>query len=84
MDDRDQYYKLPPAGQAHERITEQSVERALCSQSVKKAPGPGKWSFRAIRLLWKCNRTRIVGLTKAAVRMGRHPAIGTRASRVVI
>ena len=26
LNDGDQYYELPPAGQAHERITEQSVE----------------------------------------------------------
>ena len=49
LNDGDQYYELPPAGQAHERITEQSVERALFSQSVRKAPGPGTLSFGAIR-----------------------------------
>jgi len=26
VNDGDQYYKLPPAGQAHERITEQLVQ----------------------------------------------------------
>ena len=82
--DGDQYYELPPAGQAHERITEQSVERALFSQWVKKAPGPDKLSFGALRLLWKWDKTRIVGLTKAAVRTGRHPAVWKRASGVVI
>ena len=49
--DGDQYYELPPAGSAHTRVTEQAVERALYSQSVKKAPGPDKLSFGAIRLL---------------------------------
>ena len=29
--DGDQYYKLPPAGSAHTRVTEQAVERALFS-----------------------------------------------------
>jgi hypothetical protein len=38
--DNDQYYKLPPVGIAHTLITKQAVERALHSQSVKKAPGP--------------------------------------------
>jgi len=33
LNDGDQYYKLPTAGQAHERVPEQSVERALVSQS---------------------------------------------------
>jgi len=51
LNDGDQYYELPPAGQAHDRITGQSVERALFSQSVKKAPGPDKLSFGAIQPL---------------------------------
>jgi len=84
LNDGDQYYELPPAAQAHERITEQSVERALFSQSVKKGPGPDKLSFGAILVLWKWNTMRIVGLTKAAVRTGRHPAVGKCASGVVI
>jgi len=41
-------------------------------------------SFGAIWVLWKRNRTRIVGQTKAAVGTGRHPAAWKRASRVVI
>jgi hypothetical protein len=50
------YYELPPAGSAHTRVTEQAVERALNAQSVKKAPGPEKLSFGAIRLLWKWDK----------------------------
>jgi len=84
LNDGYQYCELPPAGQAHEGITEHSVERAVFSESVNKAPGPDKLSFGAIRLLWKWNRTRIVGLTKAAVQTGRHPAIWKRASEVVM
>jgi len=84
LNDGDQYYKLPPAGQAQECITEQSVERALFPQSVKKALGSDKLSFGAILLLWKWNRRRIVGLTKAAVGTGGHPAVWKRASWVVI
>jgi hypothetical protein len=53
LNDDDQYYELPPAGSAHTCVTEQEVERALFSQSVKKAPGPNKVSFGAIRLLRK-------------------------------
>ena len=84
LNDGDQYYELPSPCQAHECITEQIVERALFSQSVKKAPGPDKLSFGAIRLLWKWNGMRNVGLTEAAVRTGRHPAIWKRASGVVM
>jgi len=49
--DNDQYYEPPPAGIADTRVTVQAVERVLFFQSVKKAPGPGKLSFRTIRLL---------------------------------
>ena len=67
LNDGDQYYTLPPAGLVHERITEQSVEQAWLSQSVKKAPGPDKLWFGAIRGLWKWDKTRNVGQTKTAV-----------------
>jgi len=49
LNDGDQYYELPPASQAHECITEQSVERALFSQSVKKAPGADNISKKHFR-----------------------------------
>jgi len=49
--DDDQYYELPPAGNTHTLVTEQSVERASFSQSVKKAAGLDKLSFSDIRLL---------------------------------
>lgn len=41
----EQYYKLPPAGQAQECITKHLVKQVLFSQSVKNAPGPDKLSF---------------------------------------
>jgi len=84
LNDGDQYYELPPAGQADEHKTEQSVERALFSQLVKKAPGPDTQLFGAIRLLWKWDKTSIVGLTKAADRTGRSPAIWKRPRGAVI
>jgi len=82
--DGDQYYKLPPVGSAHTHVAEQAVKRALFSKSVKKAPGPDKLSFGAIRLLWKWEKERIVRLARAAIRTGRHPAVWKRASDVVI
>jgi len=84
LNDGDQYNKLPPAGPAQTRVTEQAVERALFSQSVKKAPGPDKLSFSAIRQLWMWVKERIARLTKAAIQSGRHPAVCKRASGVVI
>jgi len=49
----DQYYELPPAGNAHTHITDEAVERALYSQSVKKAPGPDKLFLASYR----CSRS---------------------------
>jgi hypothetical protein len=69
---------------AHTRVTEQAVERALFSQSVKKAPGPDNLSFGAIQWLWKWDKEMIMRLTKAAMRKGSHPAVWKRARGVVI
>jgi hypothetical protein len=80
LNDGDQYYKLPPAGSAHTCVTEQAFERALYSQSVKKAPGPDKLSFGAIWLLWKWDKERIVRLTRAVWRKSRIKRSRTAAS----
>jgi hypothetical protein len=80
----DQYYELPPAGSVHTRVTEQAVERALVSQSVKNSPDPDTLSLATIRLLWKWEEQRIVSLTRAAIREGRYPAGCKWASGVVI
>jgi hypothetical protein len=84
LNDGDQYNELPPAGQAHQRVTEQSVERALFSQSAKKAPGPDKLSFGAIPLHWKWDKMRIVEPAKAPFRTGHQSAIWKRARGLVI
>jgi hypothetical protein len=84
LNEYDQYFELPQAGQAEQSVTEQAVERALFSQSVKNAPGPDKLSFGAVRVLCKWEKETIVKLAKAAARAGRHPAVWKRASGVVI
>jgi len=70
QNDDNQYAELPPAGNAHTPVTKHTVELALYSQSIKKAAGPDKVSFGAIRLLRKWDKERIVRLTKAASHMG--------------
>jgi len=65
-------------------ITEQVVERAHFSKSVKKAPGTDRQSLGVIRLLGRSNRTSMAGLTKLAVRTGDHTAVWMHASGVVI
>jgi hypothetical protein len=66
------------------KVTETAVDRALYSQSVKKAPGPDKLSFGVVRLLWKWDKETIVGLANVTVRTRRHTAVWKRASGVVI
>ena len=41
----------PRKGNTHLRITNEDVRKALFGQSVKKALGPTKLNFKAIRLL---------------------------------
>ena len=82
--DKNQYHELPPGRSAHTRVTEQAVEGALHSQTVKKALGPDNLPVGAIRLLWKWDKERIVRLTRGAIRTGRHPAVWKRVSGVAI
>jgi hypothetical protein len=51
LNNDDQYYELPPDWSTHTKVTEKAVQRALSSQSVKRATGPDKLSFGAVRLL---------------------------------
>jgi hypothetical protein len=83
-DEDDQYSELPSAGCRNMRITGQAVEQAMVAQSVKKPPGLDKLLFVPIRLLWKWDKVRIMGLMNAAIRIGRHPAVWKRARGVVI
>jgi hypothetical protein len=80
----DLYFELPQGGQAHQSITEQTVERAPFSQSVKNAPGRDTLCFGALRLLWKWDKERSVELAKGAVRTGRHATVWRQAGGVVI
>jgi len=82
--DKDQCYKLHSGGSTHTHVTEQIVEQALYSQSIKTAPGPEKLTFGAIRLLWKLDKQRIVGLMKVAICMGRHPGVWKLVSGAMI
>ena len=84
LDDDDQYYEVHPSGSAHPRITEEAVQQAPFSRSVKKAQGLDKLSSGAILLLWKWDKEKIVRLTKAAIGTGRHPAVWNQARGVVI
>jgi len=53
-------------------------------QSVKKAPGPDRLVFKAIRLLWECDTPRIIGIVKTSFSLGIHPQASKEAKGLVI
>jgi len=74
QNDKNQYYKHPPAGSAHTHITEQAVELALYSRSDNIAPGLDNLFFGAIWLIGKWYKQRIMRLTNVAISKGRQPS----------
>lgn len=60
-------------GPAHLDVTESSVWQALHHQSTKKAPGPDRLNFHALRLLWEWDSVRIISLIRQCLRQGYHP-----------
>jgi hypothetical protein len=54
-------------------ITDEDIQVALFDQSVKKAPGPDRLGFKAIRLLWEWDAPRIIAIVKMSFRLGIHP-----------
>jgi ribonuclease HI len=56
-----------------ELFTDQVIRDALFSLSTKKAPGPDRLNFKAIRLLWEWDQDRVLALLKQCFRVGYHP-----------
>jgi len=51
---------------------------------VKKAPGPDRLGFKAMRLLWEWDAPRIIAIVKVTFRLGIHPRVWKEAKGVVI
>jgi len=66
------------------KITDEDIRLALFDQSVKKAPGPDRLGFKAIRLLWEWDAPRIIAIVKMTFRLGIHPRVWKEAKGVVI
>jgi hypothetical protein len=49
----------PEISQMHELIPLELIKKAIFTQSIKKAPGPDRLTFQAIRLLWGWDKPRI-------------------------
>ena len=61
-------------GSTHKTITDKEIRQALFGQSIKKAPGPTKLNFRATRLLWGWDQTRLQSVMRHALRLRHHPS----------
>jgi hypothetical protein len=59
-------------GEMWKKITDADIQEALFDQSVEKGPGPDILGFKAIRLLWDWNSSRIVGIVRESFRLAIH------------
>ena len=74
---------LPP-GMMHTEVTEETVQRALFSQAVQKAPGVDRLNFHALRLLWAWDAPRLVALSRQCFRLGVHPPVWKTARGILL
>jgi len=65
-------------------ISDEDIRLALFDQSVKKAPGPDRLGFKAIRLLWEWDALRITAIIKMTFRLRIHPRVWKEVRGVVI
>ena len=65
-------------------ISEKDIEKALFEQSIKKAPGPDKLNFKALRLLWDWDKTRIIALISRCLNQGFHPKTWKKAKGILL
>jgi len=71
-------------GRMWKKITDEDIRLALFDQSVKKAPGPDRLGFKAMRLLWDRDAPRIIVIVKGTFRLGIHPRFWKEAKGVVL
>jgi len=71
-------------GEMWKKITDKDIQVAVFDGSVKKASGPDRLVFKAIRLLWEWDSQRIINIVKMSCRLGIHPRVWKEAQGVVI
>ena len=74
----------PVQGLMHTQIIPKLVEKALLCLSINKAPGPNKFNFGAIRLLWSWEPERIISIVKHVIRLHYYPTCWKRARRILL
>ena len=73
-----------PQGSWHGQVDEEMVKGALFHQAVQKAPGIDRLNFRALRLLWEWDSSRIVALARQCFRLGLHPPVWKVAKGILL
>ena len=61
------------SGVAYKEVTEKVIEKALMTQSTSKAPGPDKFNFRILCMVWEWDSKRITAIIQNAIRLGYQP-----------
>src|SRR5271154_29236 len=67
-----------------ELVTDQLIQQALFSQSTKKAPGIDRLNFKAVRLLWEWDQSRLLALIRQCFYIGYQPIKWKIAKGIVI
>jgi hypothetical protein len=70
---RNQEKQLQTAGNIHNKITQETLQKAIFEQSKNKAPGPHRLTLKAIRMIWTWEPKHIVDITRQCLRIGTHP-----------
>jgi hypothetical protein len=65
-------------------IIEEDIEKALFKQSIKKALGPDKLNFKALRLLWSWDKARITALILQCFNQGSHLKSWKKAKEILL
>lgn len=60
-------------GIAHKKVTEKVIKKALMTQSTLKTPGPDKFNFRLLRMVWQWDSKQIIAMIQNAIRLGCQP-----------
>ena len=45
---------------AHQMVTEDMIHKALMTHPILKAPGPNKFNFRILRIVWRWDSKRFI------------------------
>jgi hypothetical protein len=65
-------------------VSAEQVREALFTQAVNKAPGIDGIGFKALRLLWRWAKDRVVALVQGCIRTGYHPCTWKTAKGILL